>query len=175
MRVTATSYEPVEDRESLGWGRKSSRASQRGRCRAASQYRRDRARRFPFAGRKWDHICFMFPHIAGKGRISLNRELLAGSFRAATAVLAPGVRLKSHLLPGRAGPPRMVTHVESTETHGRLQFKRRKEGSVLIDTAHFDAEAWESRGYRSRGHWRGALTAGEIFPGERWRRSSLSS
>lgn len=28
-------------------------------------------------------------------------------------------------------------------------------GMVLCDTAHFDAAAWETLGYQSRGHWRG--------------------
>jgi len=32
-----------------------------------------------FRNRSWDKICFMFPHIAGKGKISLNRKLLAVS------------------------------------------------------------------------------------------------
>ena len=44
----------------------------------------------PVRDRRFDAVCFMFPHIAGKGRISLNRELLKGFFVEAERVLAPG-------------------------------------------------------------------------------------
>ena len=47
----------------------------------------------------------MFPHIAGKGRISLNRELLDAFFQSAERALAPGGSIEVGLVKGQGGTP----------------------------------------------------------------------
>ena len=56
-------------------------------------------------GRRYDKIVFMFPHIAGKGRISLNRELLDAFFQSAERALAPGGSIEVGLVKGQGGTP----------------------------------------------------------------------
>ena len=59
----------------------------------------------PDPGRRYDKIVFMFPHIAGKGRISLNRELLDAFFQSAERALAPGGSIEVGLVKGQGGTP----------------------------------------------------------------------
>lgn len=155
MRVTATSYEPVEEIEKVWGGAENLRALRSVEGVELLHNIDATGLDASFAGRKWDHICFMFPHIAGKGRISLNRELLAGFFRAATAVLAPGGAVEVALVAGQGGTPSDGDARREYGNTWQAAIQAAEGGLVLIDTAHFDAEAWESRGYRSRGHWRG--------------------
>lgn len=155
LRVTATSYEPVDDIGRLWGGAENLRALRdvpgvellHGIDATALDAR--------FEGREWDRVCFMFPHIAGKGRISLNRELLAGFFRAVSHVLAPGGAVEVALVAGQGGT---ATDGDAQREYGntwQAASQAAEGGLVLVDTAPFDAAAWEARGYRSRGHWRG--------------------
>ena len=104
----------------------------------------------------FDRVCFMFPHIAGKGRINRNRELLFGYFSAASDVLAPGGFIEVALAPGQGGTSidgvalRDYGNSWQAYTHGA------EAGLLMIDVAAFDDAGWRALGYESRGHWRSA-------------------
>ena len=80
QRITATSYEPVEE-IMAAWGG-ADNLQELGKFQEFVEVvhgvdATNLDKMFP--DRRWDKICFMFPHIVGKGRISLNRKLLAVS------------------------------------------------------------------------------------------------
>jgi len=80
MRITATSFETVEEITS-SWGGASNLDDLFQDSFVEVLHGVDATALDETFGknRKWDKICFMFPHITGKGRISLNRQLLAVS------------------------------------------------------------------------------------------------
>lgn len=154
VTVTATSFEPAEDIENQ-WGGSDNIRELNGTPSVELLHGVDATMLdTTFKGRSWDRICFMFPHIAGKGRISLNRELLAGFFRAAEPVLSPGGVVEVALVAGQGGT---AADGDARRDYGntwQVATQAAEGGLVLVNTAPFDASAWNDRGYVSRGHWR---------------------
>ena len=154
IRVTATSFEPVED-IAKQWGGSENIRDLHDTPGVELLHGIDATMLdTTFKGRTWDRICFMFPHIAGKGRISLNRELLAGFFRAAETVLAPGGAVEVALVAGQGGTAADGDVRRDYGNTWQPATQAAEGGLVLVNTAPFDASAWSERGYVSRGHWR---------------------
>ena len=154
LRVTATSFEPAED-TTKKWG------GSENICFLSNTPGVDLLHGIDatmldttFEGQTWDRVCFMFPHIAGKGRISLNRELLAGFFRAAEAVLSPGGAVEVALVAGQGGTAADGVVRRDYGDTWQAATQAAEGGFVLVNTSPFDASAWSARGYVSRGHWR---------------------
>ena len=154
VTVTATSFEPAGDIENQ-WGGSDNIRELSGTPGVELLHGIDATMLdTTFEGRSWDRICFMFPHIPGKGRISLNRELLAGFFRAAEPVLSPGGTVEVALVAGQGGT---AADGDARREYGntwRAATQAAEGGLVLVNKAPFDATAWNDRGYVSRGHWR---------------------
>lgn len=79
MSITATSYEPVDEIKAAWGGAANLQDLEKFGFVDVIHGVDATALDTMFPNRKWDKICFMFPHIAGKGKISLNRKLLAVS------------------------------------------------------------------------------------------------
>ena len=135
VTVTATSFEPAEDIENQ-WGGSDNIRELNGTPSVELLHGVDATMLdTTFKGRSWDRICFMFPHIAGKGRISLNRELLE-LFRAAEPVLSPGGVVEVALVAGQGGT---AADGDARRDYGRLQVATQAvEVTVLVNTAPFD-------------------------------------
>eukprot|EP00740_Mantoniella_antarctica_P023304 CAMPEP_0198682450 /NCGR_PEP_ID=MMETSP1468-20131203/8723_1 /TAXON_ID=1461545 /ORGANISM="Mantoniella sp, Strain CCMP1436" /LENGTH=244 /DNA_ID=CAMNT_0044425389 /DNA_START=254 /DNA_END=985 /DNA_ORIENTATION=+ len=145
MRITATSFETVEEITS-SWGGASNLDDLFQDSFVEVLHGVDATALDETFGknRKWDKICFMFPHITGKGRISLNRQLLAGFFGAATQALSPGGTVEVALVAGQGGT---VADGEAQRDFGNswqvvTQAAKGNARLVLCQTKTFDASAW---------------------------------
>ena len=84
VTITATSFEPEEEIKHYWGGATNLQELHEERFRVFVEVLHGvdaTALDTTFRDRTWDKICFMFPHIAGKGKISLNRKLLAVSMK----------------------------------------------------------------------------------------------
>lgn len=79
ISITATSYEPVDEIRAAWGGAANLQDLEKFGFVDVIHGVDATALDTTFPNCKWDKICFMFPHIAGKGKISLNRKLLAVS------------------------------------------------------------------------------------------------
>lgn len=104
----------------------------------------------------FDRVCFMFPHIAGKGRINRNRELLFGYLSSARDVLAPNGLIEVALAPGQGGTSVDGSALRDYGNSWQAYTQGAEAGLVMIDVAPFDDAAWRALEYESRGHWRSA-------------------
>ena len=109
--------------------------------------------------KRWDRVLFMFPHIAGKGKINKNRDLLRGFFQSVGAVLAPFGVVEVTLVAGQGGTPADGVHLREYGNTWMASEQAAKGGFVLCATELFDAESWSARGYTPTGHWRGLTSA----------------
>ena len=113
--------------------------------------------------KRWDRVLFMFPHIAGKGKISKNRDLLRGFFQSVGAVLAPFGVVEVALVAGQGGTPADGVHLREFGNTWMASEQAASGGFVLCATEPFDAVAWSKRGYKPTGHWRGLTSGARAF------------
>jgi len=107
---------------------------------------------------RFDTICWLFPHIAGKQNIKHNRQLLLDFFSSASQ-LQPSC-IKIALATGQSG-----TKAASTEEwlHSwKLVDACAEAGLVLSSASKFDVKALEGLGYAPQGHrgWGGGFRTG---------------
>ena len=110
------------------------------------------------AGRVFDRVLFTFPHSGAKGRIHVNRALLARFARsvAAAGVLAPGGAVEVCLAAGQGGTPADGEALRSAPGDSwQLGLQAAEGGLVLAAAEGFDDDAWRALGYSSAGCWRG--------------------
>ena len=113
--------------------------------------------------KRWDRVLFTFPHIAGKGKISKNRNLLRGFFESVGAVLAPNGVVEVTLVAGQGGTPADGVHLREYGNTWMASEQAAKGGFVLCATELFDAESWSECGYTPTGHWRGLTSGARAF------------
>ena len=113
--------------------------------------------------KRWDRVLFTFPHIAGKGKISKNRDLLRGFFESVGAVLAPNGVVEVTLVAGQGGTPADGVHLREYGNTWMASEQAAKGGFVLCATELFDAESWSECGYTPTGHWRGLTSGARAF------------
>mmetsp|Transcript_14027 Transcript_14027/g.33602 ORF Transcript_14027/g.33602 Transcript_14027/m.33602 type:complete len:321 (+) Transcript_14027:259-1221(+) len=155
-RLTATSLEPVEDIEAQ-WGGLENLEALRKLTPFVEVFHGIDATALDVCfskRRQWDVIVFMFPHIAGKGKISLNRRLLEGFFRASEKVLSPGGTVEVTLVAGQGGTAGDGSLQRDSGNSWQVATQACEAGLVLVDFAVFDSASWAKTGYQSRGNWR---------------------
>ena len=113
--------------------------------------------------KRWDRVLFMFPHIAGKGKISKNRDLLCGFFQSVGAVLAPFGVVEVGLVAGQGGTPADGVHRRDFGNTWMVSEQAAKGDFVLCATEPFDYEAWRECEYTPTGHWRGLTSGARSF------------
>jgi hypothetical protein len=111
----------------------------------------------PLAGERFDRVLFTFPHGGAKGRIQVNRELLAGFARSlrASCALAPGGAAEVSLVAGQGGTPADGEALRAAGNSWQLGLQAAEGGLVLAAATPFDHDAWAACGYLSAGCWRG--------------------
>ena len=154
VTVTATSFEPAGDIENQ-WGGSDNIRELSGTPGVELLHGVGAPMRGPAGeGRSGGGIWFRFAQMPGQGRVSRDRARGAGFFRAAEPVLSPGGTVEVALVAGQGGT---AADGDARREYGntwRAATQAAEGGLVLVNTAPFDATAWNDRGYVSRGHWR---------------------
>ena len=159
LALTASSLESEADSRAL-WGAAPALAALDAAGNATRLHGVDATRleASPLAGQRFDRVLFTFPHGGAKGRIHVNRALLAGFARsvAAAGVLAPGGAVECCLAAGQGGTPVDGDALRSAPGDSwQLGLQAAEGGLVLAAAEAFDDDAWRSLGYASAGCWRG--------------------
>jgi Domain of unknown function (DUF2431) len=106
----------------------------------------------PLAGAVFDSTVFLFPHCGQKGRVQMNRVLLA----ATCASFARDLRCSSLEIALASGQGGTEADAEQRRAWGWQLPLAAAAGGLLVTEAHrFEEAAWMEHGYRSAGCWRG--------------------
>ena len=158
LHVTASSLESEHDSRQLWGASPALDALDEARARRLHGVDATKLEASAVAGERFDRVLFTFPHGGAKGRIHVNRALLAAFARslAVAELLAPGGAAEVCLAAGQGGTPADGDCLRAAPGDSwQLGLQAAEGGLVLAAAEPFDDDGWRQLGYSSAGCWRG--------------------